>query len=182
MHTSWYFDDPEEGLSRSSSHPAFVRVAPEDFYYDCADDFSPFGSDDGNDTLAALQDWYQEHTDERPLVMDFLREHLDDWDLPVPEDLLMRDEAARAQWLAEDTMHDRYLLSVCRATVAMAFGQLKITGAIDDDVRQQAMQALACQQWLNQLARQQHPDWGHADEESQRLRQMRQALARAATP
>lgn len=182
MHTSWFFDDPDEGLARSTSHPTFVRIAPDDFYYDCTDDFSPFGSDDGNDTLAALQDWYQEHadmhTDERPDVMVFLQEHLSAWGLPVPDDLLMRDEAARAQWLAEDAMHDRYLQAICCAIVAVAFGQLKITGEMDAAVRTQAMQALVCQQWLNQLARQHNPDWEYADEASQRLEQMRHALER----
>ena len=68
-----YFDDPEEGLARNTSHPAFVRVAPQDFYYDCGDDFSPFGSDDGFDTLAALEDWYREGAHQSATGMDFLQ-------------------------------------------------------------------------------------------------------------
>lgn len=183
MSTSVYFDDPDEGLSPSTSHPAFVRVAADGFYYDCGDDFSPFGNDDGSDTLAALQDWYQQQAEgKRPQAMAFLRQHLSDWDLPVPEDMLARDEATKAQWLAQDEMHHRYLQSVCRAHVAVAFGQLKIAGAIDADVLQQARLALSCQQWLNQEARRQYPDWEYADQDSQRLALMHGALEQASAP
>ena len=175
-----YFDDPEEGLARNTSHPAFVRVAPQDFYYDCGDDFSPFGSDDGSDTLAALEEWWQEQPDGKaPKVMQFLRQQLSDWDLPVPEDMLIRDDAAKAKWLARDEMNQRYLQSVCRARVAAAFGQLKIAGELDTDVLQQAQLALACQQWLNTVARSQHPDWEYADQESERLALMKAALESA---
>jgi uncharacterized protein YfeS len=62
MSTILYFDDPDVGLARETSHPTFARIAAQDFYYDCGDDFSPFGSDDGSDTLAALEEWYQEQT------------------------------------------------------------------------------------------------------------------------
>jgi len=33
----------------------------EEFYYDCTDEFSPFGNDDGADTLSSLEEWYQEN-------------------------------------------------------------------------------------------------------------------------
>ena len=132
MSSPLYFDDPEIGLSRSTSHPAFVRVAAEDFYYDCGDDFSPFGNDDGSDTLAALEEWYQEQTGGKPAkTLRFLRQQLSDWDLPVPKDMLAHDDAAKAQWLANDDMNQSYLRSVCRAHVATAFAQLKIMGSID---------------------------------------------------
>ena len=180
MTATLHFDDPEEGLARATSHPAFVRVAEQDFYYDCGDDFSPFGSDDGNDTLAALEEWYQEQpAGKAPKVMRFLRQQLSDWDLPVPKDMLGRDDAAKTKWLARDDMNHIYLQSVCRARVATAFGQLKIAGTIDSDVLDEARLALSCQQWLNTVARVQHPDWEYADQESERLALMKAALEQA---
>ena len=65
------------------------------------------------------------------------------------------------------------------ARVAAAFGQLKIAGELDTDVLQQAQLALACQQWLNTVARSQHPDWEYADQESERLALMKAALESA---
>jgi uncharacterized protein YfeS len=50
------FDDPEEGPSRDTSHPEFVRVCDDELFYDCTDDFAPSGNDDGADALGALED------------------------------------------------------------------------------------------------------------------------------
>jgi uncharacterized protein YfeS len=93
--------------------------------------------------------------------------------------MLAHDDAAKAQWLASDDMNQSYLRSVCRAHVATAFGQLKITGSIDADLHQQALLALACQQWLNTVARSKYPDWEYADQESERLALMNTALEQA---
>ena len=180
MSTILYFDDPDVGLARETSHPTFARIAAQDFYYDGGDDFSPFGSDDGSDTLAALEEWYQEQTGGKSAkTLRFLHQQLSGWDLPVPKDMLAHDDAAKAQWLASDDMNQIYLRSVCRAHVATAFGQLKITGSIDADLQQQALLALACQQWLNTVARSKYPDWEYADQESERLALMNTALEQA---
>ncbi|MGW8421574.1 MULTISPECIES: MolR family transcriptional regulator [Comamonas] len=179
MSTILYFDDPDVGLARETSHPTFARIAAQDFYYDCGDDFSPFGSDDGSDILAALQEWYQDQTGGNAKTLRFLHQQLSGWDLPVPKDMLAHDDAAKAQWLASDDMNQIYLRSVCRAHVATAFGQLKITGSIDADLQQQALLALACQQWLNTVARSKYPDWEYADQESERLALMNTALEQA---
>ena len=76
-------------------------------------------------------------------------------------------------------MNHIYLQSVCRARVAAAFGQLKIAGTLDSDVLEQAQLALSCQQWLNTVARVQHPDWEYADQESERLALMKASLEQA---
>ncbi|ARU06725.1 MolR family transcriptional regulator [Comamonas serinivorans] len=175
---SLYFDDPDEGLAPATSHPAFVQFAREAFWWDGADDFSPFGSDDGHDTLSSLVDWYREggHGASAP-VMPFLQQLLADWDFPVPADLLDRDDAAKAAWLQQDAMNDSYLASVCRARVATAFGQIKVSGRLDPEVREQALSALHTLLWLNERARSQFPDWPHADEDAQALRSMQAVLA-----
>ena len=181
MTKTLYFDDPEGGVARATSHPAFVRAAPDDFYYDCGDDFSPFGSDDGHDTLQALQDWYRDsHRTASAKVLPFLHELLADWDFPVPADLLTQDDAAKAAWLAQSEMNETWLASICRARVATAFGQLKIAGHIDADVHAQALLALSVQQWLNAQARIHHPAWTHADEDAQSLQAMHAALRKQA--
>lgn len=170
-----YFDDPEEGLDRATSHPAFVQLAQDDFYFDGADDFSPFGSDDGFDTLAALEDWYREGAHQSATGMDFLQGLLAAWDFPIPADMLTQSDAAKTQWLAEG-MNDSWLASVCKARVATAFGQIKISGQLDATVREQALLALDNQLFMNERGRRVHPDWEWAEHEANRLRAMHRAL------
>lgn len=170
-----HFDDPEEGLARETSHPRFVTLAADDFYYDQADDFSPFGSDDGNDTLSLLEDWYRDGG-KNGKVAGFLKAMLADWDFGVPESMHRADADVRETWLAEEDMHETFLQSECRARVATAFGQLKITGEVDPAMRDEALAAIACQLALNERARVRHPGWPHADENEARLTSMQAVL------
>lgn len=170
-----HFDDPEEGLARETSHPRFVTLAADDFYYDQADDFSPFGSDDGNDTLSSLEDWYRDGG-KNGKVAGFLKAMLADWDFGVPESMHRADADVRETWLAEEDMHETFLQSECRARVATAFGQLKITGEVDPAMRDEALAAIACQLALNERARVHHPGWPHADENEARLTSMQAVL------
>ncbi len=166
-----YFDDEDEGLARETSHPGFVALAADDFYYDVTDDFSPFGSDDGHDALSALQQWYRRNKSGRGIVR-FMNGFLADWGLDVPWDRIRSDLDARTEWLDEDGLHERFFQGECRAIVATAFGQLKIAGRIDAQLLGLAKAALADQLWLNARARVKHPDWEYADQERARLEQM----------
>jgi uncharacterized protein YfeS len=177
MQPSHYFDDPETGLSRETSHPRFVELAPEDFYYDCVDDFSPFGSDDGNDTLSALEEWYRDGGDDGQ-VSTFLNELLEDWDFGLPGNLIRADAEAIEKWLAIDDMHENYLQAECRARVATAFGQLKITGRIAPDILDESLAAIRCQLWINERARTHYPKWEFADEAHASLVKMQAVLKR----
>lgn len=178
MSTDHYFDDPDEGPARETSHPRFRDIAAEAFYYDCTDDFSPFGNDDGADTLAFLEDWYREggRDDE---VAEFLDNLLENWDLGVPPEMLQADSEAIEAWGVEGDMHENFLQSVCNAWVATAFGQLKISGKVDPDMRSGALSAIECQVRLNHIARKTNPAWQHADANLARLVKMRDDLVRA---
>lgn len=170
-----YFDDPESGLSPQTSHPRFVELAPDAFFYDVCDDFSPFGSDDGNDTLAFLEDWYRDGGKDNEILL-FLEDFLDSWDLPVPDEMLSADKATLEKWLAEDRMNERYLGAECRATVAAAFGQLKIAGRAEPAIRDEALAALQCQMRLNEYNRTHTPTWKFAGLERERLVRMETVL------
>ncbi len=173
---SRYCDD-EVGLARETSHPNFRSIASDDFYYDVTDDFSPFGNDDGSDTLMSLQDWYQSGGSDAK-VMRFLKEFLDEWDLGVPKKLHLADPKTIERWLGKSEMNETYLLSECRARLATAFGQLKITGTSSADCRADGLAAIECMLWLNERAALKHPNWQHATAERTRLLAMQGDLVR----
>ncbi len=172
-----YFDDEEEGLARATSHPNFVAIAPEDFYYDCADDFSPFGNDDGSDTLSSLQEWYQGGGKDAK-VMSFLKELLADWDFGLPKNVIRAEPAVIETWLSKDDMNETFLLSECRARVATAFGQLKIAGLILPALHDEAVAALRCLLWVNERATKKYPDWTYGANERAKLIDLQTALSK----
>jgi uncharacterized protein YfeS/predicted DNA-binding WGR domain protein len=175
--TTRYFDDEEEGLARATSHPNFVAVAAENFYYDCADDFSPFGSDDGSDTLSSLQEWYQNGGKDAK-VMSFLKELLADWNFGLPKNVIRAEPAGIEKWLSKDDMNETFFLSECRARVATAFGQLKIAGVIIPALHDEAVAALRCLLWMNERATTKYPDWQHGSDDRAALVVMQSALSK----
>jgi uncharacterized protein YfeS len=170
-----YYDNEDIGVSRETSHPNFVALAPEDFYYDATDDFGPFGSDDGNDTLSGLEEWYQDGGKDAK-VMGYLKELLDGWDFGLPKNVLSAEPEILEAWLAQDDMNERYLQGECRARMATAFGQLKIAGIVIPKCRDEALEAIRLQLWMNERAVTKYPDWAHGTQERSKLLIMQLAL------
>lgn len=145
--TKFYFDDEEgEGPSRETSHPNFVKVLTDDFYYDCTDEFSPFGNDDGADTLFNLEDWYKENGKlSKPVkfVKDYIDENLGFetkyMKLTDPKKILKINAE-------EEFIFD----SIDHAIIATAFGQYKIEGTLNSDLKDLADIALERQKVITQ--------------------------------
>jgi len=138
--TPLYFDDPEgNALSKETSHPEFVRLMTADFYYDCLDEFSPFGNDDGADLLFNLEDWYRE--DGEGNITEWLFETIDEFGFKYQSKDCARivDKASLEQIHSEDPF---FFECMDDAIIAAAFGQLKITGLLDQELKGLALIAL----------------------------------------
>jgi uncharacterized protein YfeS/predicted DNA-binding WGR domain protein len=136
----FYFDDPEIGLHRLTSHPTFRANFADDLYYDCVDEEAPFGSDEGSDTLSFLEEAVRANHD---LNFTAFPAHLvvDEWGMTYfsATDADLDLETVR-QLVKTDEMD---LTQSDMVTYASAFAQIKITGAIDPALRQHALNALA---------------------------------------
>ncbi|NRA40509.1 MAG: MolR family transcriptional regulator [Planctomycetes bacterium] len=171
----YYYDEPEIESSPETSHPKFVELVTDDFFYSCIDDFSPFGNDDGADGLRMLEEWFKDGG--RPYgVINFLRDAIAGWALNVPQNLDSKTEKGMSTWLDKDHMHDRYLASDCRLRVATALGQLKICGLIDDPVLKEAKYGIKWMLFLNTRAAEKYPEWEHANKELGRIEQIKAVL------
>ncbi len=170
-----YFFDYEEGMNRDNCHPRFAKLAPEDFYYDDCDDFTPFGSDTGHDTLTALQDWYQHGGRDREIGA-FVLGLFEEWDCPVPKDIWRAQADVIEAWLALEPVNECFLIDEWRVRVAAAFGQLRISGDIEPRMLDDALLAMRFQFWYNERARIVNPAWEYADAEKARLLAMQAVL------
>ena len=144
----FYFDDPEgDALDPKTSHPNFVKNMTEEFYYDCTDDFSPFGNDDGSDLLYSLEEWYQEGKG-KGNILKWLFQTIDGYGCKYASEGCSQilDEAQLQQVKEEDP----YLFEMMdRSIIAAAFGQYKITGQIAKQLKELALIALKRQLILN---------------------------------
>ncbi len=147
MDVQLYFDTEDLGPHRSTSHPVFQQYFADDLYYDCGDEEAPFGSDEGNDTLWELQERLRK---QQPVdFADFPRQLLEEeWRLTyLPPISGQTSEQLMA--LADQDFNglpgDVELLNTIQVILATAFGQLKITGQLDEAL--QALAFLALDRW-----------------------------------
>jgi uncharacterized protein YfeS len=139
----YYFDDPDEGPARETSHPTFVRLCKAAQFYDSADDDGPFGNDAGHDVLRALEDWYRQKR-HSGTARDFIDRTLAGWDIALPDLGATAAKTVNA-WLADEEL-STMLPEIDDMLVGVAFGQLKITGSIDADIRDLALAAITRQE------------------------------------
>ncbi len=152
-----YFDDPEEGPAKATSHPAFVRLCKGALFYDVGDEFAPFGSDAGADTLHDLEDWIRA---KRGPVKKFIASLVREWDFPIPKLDEVRPNFV-AKWLADD-QRAMYLPDIDQLLIASALGQLKITGVVEPAVIKLALAASTREIQATAHYKASNKQWKHA--------------------
>ena len=145
--TKLYLDDEETGLSRETSHPNFTEHFSEEFYYDCVDDESPFGNDNGADTLYELEDLFKSGDYEGKIlglpkkivsvVWDFHYLEPDNFSKKKITELIEKDEYS--------------LIATDQVIIAVALGEIKITGKIEPKLKELALKAMKRQKIVFEL-------------------------------
>ncbi len=74
---------PEESwvISKKSAHPLALELLLDDFYWDTVDEFAPFGSNEGFDTVYLLKSWLEENP--KGTVEEFLNMRAVGWDMKL---------------------------------------------------------------------------------------------------
>jgi uncharacterized protein YfeS len=152
-----YFDDENVGPARETSHPEFVRVCEDELFYDCTDEFGPFGNDDGADALRRLEDWHREGGNGLRAFVDGL---LDEWGVCIP-DLATSDRDTVGEWLRDNAL-EIAVRTTNNLVIAVAFGSVKITGKLDRDFVVFVRAALDREALLMEHWTRRDPTWPHA--------------------
>lgn len=142
-----YFDNEEIGLHPKTSHPHFVEHFTDDFYYDCSDDYAPFGNDNGSDAYGMLVEHIKDNIKKLGLVFAnvnvavFPKELVNSYEFSffAPENL---DVDYIEQFLKNPTTEivegitsEDLLFTIDETIIGVAFGQIKITGTLQDRLR-----------------------------------------------
>ncbi len=172
--TTLFFDDPKIGLAKQTSHPRFRDACKAALFYDGGNEFAPFGSDAGSDTLGMLEAWFRRR---RPgLVAEFITAVIRDWGFTLP-DLRETRRSVVERWLADDTL-SMYLPEVNQLLIAAAFGQVKITGQLEPEVAVFATIALDREDLSTAYYERTNPRWTHAPLARTTHAKVRAALAK----
>lgn len=144
----FYFDSDEEGPAIETSHPNFNAIVKEEFYYDCTDDFSPFGNDDGADALASLEEWYQE-TRGRGKITNWLFRYIDGYGFKFKSKWTSTfTDLEKLAWLEKED--PAFTGCMDRAIIGTGFGQYKIVGVISKELKEIVLAAIARQRLIHE--------------------------------
>jgi len=140
----FYFDDRSnfEILHHPlTSHPKYRAHFTHERYYCVADDFSPFGSDDGADTIMIIEEDIR-RAGSKPF--DFTaypkkRVESDGSMTYYPANDLSKEAISN---LLKNENGEMYMVYSDNVTYAIAFAQIKITGKIDAELKQMAINAM----------------------------------------
>ncbi len=136
--TKLYLDDEETGLSRETSHPNFTEHFSEEFYYDCVDDESPFGNDNGADTLYELEDLFKSGEYEGKILGLPKKIVSVVWDFHYLEPVNFSKKKIE-ELIEEDEFS---LIATDQVIIAVALGEIKITGKIEPKLKELALKAM----------------------------------------
>ena len=120
----------------SKFHPNARAILDDTFFWECADDFAPHGSDTGADLLADYQRSVKRNSDVSSMV--FLDHLFSGWGL-LPIDWNVTDER-EVRKLMETKGVDLFVSN--DAIVALAIAVLKVKGECPRDVVEMALKAL----------------------------------------
>lgn len=137
-----YFDCDEYGPHPLTSHPAFREYFSNDLYYDCGDEEAPFGSDEGSDTLAFLQEQYSPKLDFANFPQKLIER---DWGMTylVPDDMQSDKQLKEQAGQEIDGLSgEQQILMSDQIILATTFGQIKMTGKLSRELLKLAYSSL----------------------------------------
>lgn len=132
-----YIDSDEYGLHPKTSHPVYAQHFADEMYYSEGDEETPFGSDEGNDTLHFLFEAIRKNPniDFENFPQKLIEQ---DWEMEyIPVDTL---DADRVKEMAADKETD--MVQSDMVTYATAFAQIKITGSVSPNLKERGINAI----------------------------------------
>lgn len=122
-----YVDDPEVGPDRLTAYPRFNAHFQDEFYLDCTDEYSPFGSDEGADVLVMFEDAIRKEGD-----LDFLVGAYD-----IVSGWMERELSSPDDWVIYQYGFDGDV-----AIMSSTFASIKLTGHLDAALQEEGVAAL----------------------------------------
>lgn len=132
-----YIDSEEYGLNPKTSHPRYAEHFSDEIYYSEGDEETPFGSDEGNDTLSFIVEAIRKNPnlDFSALPRKLIEQ---EWDMEyIPVDTLDTDKVKKMAAHKEMDMIQSDMV-----TYATAFAQIKISGSISAELKERGIKAI----------------------------------------
>src|SRR5688572_20730128 len=110
-------------LSKKTAHPKAAQLFSDEWFWNVADDLSPFGNDDGNNAFYIFKDWRGMNASAEPArFLDVLEER---WEMSFAHKNVETESE-----LPQVEKANRFYRNIDRAIIAVALGQIALEGKI----------------------------------------------------
>jgi uncharacterized protein YfeS len=165
--------EEQYGIDIDHSHKKAIELIPEEFFWDCADDLAPFGSDEGDTALAEFRDWRKSNPTKPTLdCLKWTIEGVGEMDFKDYNRQLLSREKILSQIQDKDFDDSQYIFTLDISVIATGFGQLVDEGLIETANKEIIQIAIERQiLWAELLER-----WPHASQYISNLKVLERAL------
>lgn len=169
-------DEDRYGVDKDSAHPRARELVPEEFFWDCADELAPFGSDEGDTALAEFRDWRRGRS-RTPLIecLKWTIESVGEMEFSEYSDAILAESLISEQIADRDFDDQQYIFTVDVSLLATGFGQLIDEGRIDASAKPIISRAIARQITWARLK----PQWASSKEYIDKLGVLQRVLKNA---
>lgn len=169
-------EDEKYGIDKESAHERAIALIPEDFFWNCTDQLSPFGSEEGDTSLVEFRDWRSANPvgptiDCLKLVIEKEGDmNASDYNADLVSKEKIQKQISNPKFDAEQYI---YVLDV--SVIATGFAQLVDEGTIDADNKAIIQVAIDRQIMWSGLMQ----DWEYAEEYIRNLKVLDRVLKEA---
>lgn len=169
-------EDEQHGIDIDFAHPKAIELIPEEFFWSCFDEISPFGSDEGDTALAEYRDWRKQNPN-IPTVecLKWVIESVGEMEFSDYNRLLATKENVQALLEDHDFDDQQYIYTLDNSVIATGFAQLADEGIIEAQNKSTIQVAIDRQIIWAQLA----TGWEHAAQYIDNLKILDRALKAA---
>lgn len=122
-------------LSPKTAHPLAAKLMTDSWFWEPADDWSPFGNDDGSDAFYIFKDWRKDNPDAEPAtLLDVLEKK---WAMSFSHKNMLSENELEAY---EKT--NQYYRNIDMAIIGTAFGQLVLEGTVSKQLKEYGIKAI----------------------------------------
>ena len=121
------------GIDKDHAHKRAIELIPEEFFWDCIDELTPFGSDEGDLALSEYREWKKENQNLPTYeCLKWTIESVGELTLSEYNENILDKELIKNQIEDNEFDDQQYIFTVDISAIATGFGQLVDEGKIDE--------------------------------------------------
>jgi len=154
-------EDEPYGIEKEHAHKRAIELVPEEFFWDCADELAPFGSDEGDMALSEFRRWRKSNPNTSSIeCIQWTIESVGEIKFEEYDSRILNKELIADQITDNDYNDQQFIFTLDISVIATGFGQLVDEGIIEQNSKTLIKLAIDRQKVWTEL----NEEWNYKEE------------------